>query len=330
MKKILAGMMALAMLLTALALPAMAEEQTASAAASVTAKNGHRGGQPGNGAAGQQPGNGQNAPRDQQPGNGQNAPQGQQPGNGQNVPQGLQPGRNGMNGPRGQAPGNAPQTPGTSGQTAPEAQTPGASGQTTPDTQTPDNGEQTTPDTQTPDTGDQTAPDTSTQATPQQPDQTAQNGRPQAPRNGRGRKDQGSLGRLNLKSLVENNIIDQETLEKIEDYLKKNAPAKPEKPAAAQGTGDGAASTDGTTPPALPEAPADGTTPPALPEAPTDGTGTPAMPENGSAQPESDLLAKLVEEGILTQEQADAILAQMNPSVTETETAAATEEKTNG
>ena len=112
--------------------------------------------------------------------------------------------------------------------------------------------------------------------------------------NGRGPK-----AKVDFKSLVDQGIIDQETYEKIENYLKNNTP---EMPANGQAPAEGSASNEQTEDG---QAPAEGTTPPEMPE----GTTPPELPASGEAPAQDDLLTKLVEAGILTQEQADAIAA---------------------
>ena len=101
-KRTLACVLGVSLLLTAMAVPALAEEQNTVPqiqSSDVTAK----GGRPGNGRM-------QNGPQGQMPGNGnQNGPQGQMPGNGnqnQNGPQGQMPGNGSQNqnGQQGQTP----------------------------------------------------------------------------------------------------------------------------------------------------------------------------------------------------------------------------------
>ena len=175
--------------------------------------------------------NGQGGMPGRMPGNnGQNGQPGQMPGNnGQNGQPGQMPGNNGQNGQPGQMPGN-------NGQNGQPGQMPGNNGQQAPDqnTQTALDGQQ--------------APDQNTQR---------KNGRmPGQNRNGKVPEKM-----LDLKLLVENNIIDQETADRIEAFIKNNLPAKP-----AEGqTADAASGTDSA------QAPADGTNPPEQP----DGTQTP-------------------------------------------------------
>ena len=122
-KRTLACVLGVSLLLTAMAVPALAEEQNTVPqiqSSDVTAK----GGRPGNGRM-------QNGPQGQMPGNGnqnQNGPQGQMPGNGnQNGPQGQMPGNGNQNqnGPQGQMPGNGSQNQnGQQGQTPDETARP--------------------------------------------------------------------------------------------------------------------------------------------------------------------------------------------------------------
>ena len=305
-KKILAAILAIALLLTALVIPAMAEETTNTAqSAAVTAKGGPQGQMPGN--------RNQNGPRNQQGGMGGSnmPPQGQMPGNGsQNAPQqgqqpdastqatpqqGQQPGSGNQNSRPDQRPGKgmrSAQTPAAADQNAAQPQTPAANDQ---NTQAPGNSDQ---NAQTPAAADQNA-QASTNG-----NQKPQKGRMPGKNGFRGGKQDKSV--LNLSELVEKNIIDQETATRIEEYLKNNAPAQ--------------AAANGTTPPEKPEG-NNGTTPPEKPDgdqAGPEGTTPPELPVNGEAATQDDLLAKLVEAGVLTQEQADAITALNTTTTTET------------
>ena len=154
--------------------------------------------------------------------------------NGQGGMPGRMPGNNGQNGQPGQMPGN-------NGQNGQPGQMPGNNGQQAPDqnTQTALDGQQ--------------APDQNTQR---------KNGRmPGQNRNGKVPEKM-----LDLKLLVENNIIDQETADRIEAFIKNNLPAKPaEGQTADAASGATPAGTDSA------QAPADGTNPPEQP----DGTQTP-------------------------------------------------------
>ena len=308
MHKIGAGILTVSLLVTAMALPAMAEngqstDSAATVAAMVTARGGRQGGQmPGNGnnRQGQMPGNGNNQ-QGQVPGNGgnnQNTMPGI-PGN-SNKNQNTMPGMPG-NGNKNQntMPGNPPAMNGQQQQAPQKPETAQQDTQTTPDTQTTEEGAtQETQETQ--------------QQTPQTPAGKGRRGGFQkngrmGPMNGRG------AGHVNFKELVEKGIIGEETLTKIEEYLKKNAPAKPQMPA------DGQTAPDGQTPPEKPEGDQAATD--------TQTQATPVKPEGDSAPtqgelPEEDnLIAKLVEAGILTQEQAETI-ESLTKTTAETNTAA--------
>ena len=245
MKKLIAAVLSISMLLAVLAVPAMAEETDAQsgATAAVTAGGGSRGGQQpgGRGFTG-----GQNAPsRGQAPGRGgKNAvPQEQVPGNGN---------------PNGQNSGQS------DGQNADENSGLAGSQQQTP--------------------------------FPYQKDQRFM----KPGRNHRGGSRAGSIGQrnlpadqapLDLSGLVSKGIIDEETLAKIEEYLKENAPAQPAAPDMTQ-----------------PEKPAENQA--------ADSAEPPALPDGQApvADPLSELLSGFVEKGILTQEQADAISAAVTPA----------------
>ncbi len=286
MKKVFAIILSVSLILAALALPAMAEEtQNAAMTASTLAGRGN-GPQGGRGPGGQRQ-NGQK--NGQMPGQNGNSENGQQapamPGqngnnaNGQQAP--AMPGQNG-----GEANGQAPAMPGdpANGSTENGQQAPAA----------PEN------------TGAEA--DAASSATSQNGQQAPQKGMaPQGKMGGhRGGKDaRGMNGKGSFENLLKNGVIDQNTYNAIMDYMKQHAPA---------GAPNGQAQ-DGTTPPAMPEGEGssqaqDGTTPPAMPEG-AEGTTPPEKPEgeNGQAPQEDDLLKKLVEEGILTQEQADAVAA---------------------
>ena len=297
-KRTLACVLGVSLLLTAMAVPALAEEQNTVPqiqSSDVTAK----GGRPGNGRM-------QNGPQGQMPGNGnQNGPQGQMPGNGnqnQSGPRGQMPGNGSQNqnGPQGQMPGN-----GSQNQNGQQGQTPDANSQATPVNPAPGTENQNAENGQN--TNGQNAENS----------QNAENGQNGTNGNNTGKQNRGKGGRpgrnggkqaagqqapaapFDLKVLVEKGIIDQETADKIEEYLQNNAPAQP---------AEGQAPADGTAP-AQPEenqAAAEGTTPP---EAPVNGQMPPEMPAGTAQGLPAELTAKLVEEGLLTQEQADAISA---------------------
>ena len=121
--------------------------------------------------------------------------------------------------------------------------------------------------------GSQTAPTAPT-------DGTSSATQPQQPANGNGFKG-GKFGgfghrggmRVSFEQLLKDGVITQETYDAIIAYIQKNAPAAP------------AASTDGT----APAAPADGTAPEAAPS-------------------ENPVLSDLLKDGVITQEQYDAII----------------------
>lgn len=333
MKKILAGVLGLSLLLTALAVPSMAEEQTAPAAQ--TAGLAAKGGRNQNGPRGRMPGNnGQNqsGPRGQAPGSNdqnQSGPQGQAPGNNdqnQSGPRGQAPGSNdqNQNGPQGQAPGNSRRN-----QKGPRGQAPGSNGQNQNGSQdqAPDANSQATPpasdangqnsdESQTSDGNSQNAPNGQTSGTDEQNAKQDQNAAPgKNGKQGRGKGGHRNNGTapadqepaFDLQVLVDNGIIDQETADKIDEFLKNSAPGQ---------TAENQAQADSTTPPEKPEGD----------QAPVDGMTPPEMPENTAMIFPEDLLAKLVENGLLTQEQADAISAlsvTTENSPAETMTAAA-------
>ena len=114
---------------------------------------------------------------------------------------------------------------------------------------------------------------------------------PQMPMNG-----QQAPGMIDFDALVTEGVISQETREKIRTFMDEHKPA--DMPSNNQSPADGQAS-DGQQPP---EMPANG-------QAPSDGQQPPEMPSDGQApnggQP--DLLNDLMEAGILTQEECDAI-----------------------
>lgn len=293
MHKIGAGILTVSLMVTAMSLPAMAENgQSADSAATVAAMVTARGGRPG----GQMPGG--NNQQGQMPGNGNNQ-HGQMPSNGgnnQNTMPGI-PGNGNNN--QNTMPGNPPAMNGQQQQAPQKPETAQQDTQTTPDTQTTEEGAtQGTQETQ--------------QQTPQTPAGKGsrggfqKNGR-MGPMNGRG------AGHVNFKELVEKGIIDEEILTKIEEYLKKNAPAKPQMPA------DGQTAPDGQTPPEKPEGDqaATDTQTQATPVKPE---GDPA-PTQGELPEEDNLIAKLVEAGILTQEQAETI-ESLTKTTAETNTAA--------
>ena len=347
--RMIAGVLSVSLLLTAAALPAMAEEDySAAVTASMSAGN-QRGGQ--RGPQGQMPGNDQNSPQGRMPGGNGNGAQGQMPGNDQNGSQGQTPGsqkgQQGQmpggkgNGPQGRMPGNdqnSPQGRMPGGQNSQQGQTPG-SNDNDPQGQLPDVNQNGQQDELPQDGQNSQNSDTNTQIgnQTQQPKMDRRNGknRGDGKRNNLPNEKPDNLPgtSLSLKELVEKGVIDQETMEKIEKYMEENAPALPD----AQ---SGATPADGTTPPEKPDenqAAADGTTPPEKPDVsqvPADGSTPPALPD-GTQAPEDagmmeqdDLLARLVEAGILTQEQADAIQALTPAAPAETASGTAATENT--
>lgn len=126
---------------------------------------------------------------------------------------------------------------------------------------------------------------------------------------GQGMPPQGAPDQINFETLLQNGVIDQTTYDAIIAYIQANQP-----------TG----APDGTEPPEMPDADNNGN-PPALPgdndseitapAAPgSDGNTPPEGPDGGDSgmtPPENGLIRDLVNAGILTQEQADAITAWM-------------------
>ena len=153
----------------------------------------------------------------------------------------------------------------------------------------------------------------------------------------------GPKGRIDFKSLVEKGIIDQETYEKIEEFLKNNAPEGRKAPGtmtSPEKSDDGSGSAEAAAPEknddasesaeaAVPEKNDDGSgsTEAAAPEKPEDNDAS-QQPKAGSAAPQDDLIRRLVEAGILTKEQADAIDAISDTA--EDESAATVTDATNG
>ncbi len=108
----------------------------------------------------------------------------------------------------------------------------------------------------------------------------------QKPALGRGFGRGGRHGRIGFDDLLKDGVIDQETYDAIENYLKEKRTAT-------------AASEDAAAAPAEDEVP---------PETPAEGELPPEMPEGVTADGDPALL-KLVEDGVITKEQYDAILA---------------------
>ena len=199
MKKFIALLMTLALVISALALPALAEEagtttDAATSATTTTAKGG-RGGMPGNG---QQPpamnGNGQNNQNSQQPpamnGNDQNNQNGRQPpamnGNSQSNQNSQQP----------------PSMPGDNQNGQNDQQTPSVSG----------NGRNGQKPSGKPGKGRNS-----------RNGQNNQNGQQPPAMNGSEQNCQPGM-RLDFEQLVRDGVIDQELCEKILNYMKEHAP----------------------------------------------------------------------------------------------------------
>ena len=113
---------------------------------------------------------------------------------------------------------------------------------------------------------------------------------------GRGFGRGGRHGRIGFETLRKDGVIDQETYDAIQNYMK-------EKHSASASSEDAVpAPAEGEVPP---EMPAEGEVPP---EMPADGEVPPAKPE-GEPAGEDPVLAGLLQDGVITQEQYDAILA---------------------
>lgn len=129
----------------------------------------------------------------------------------------------------------------------------------------------------------------------------------------------GMPARMDLKKLLEDGVIDEDTYNAIESYLKENAPEKPESDAdsAQDGQqppekpeGDADSAQDGQQPPEKPESDADnaqdGQQPPEKPEGDTDNAQE--MPEDLGGGLDEVQLKNLLDAGIITQEQYDTLL----------------------
>ena len=112
-----------------------------------------------------------------------------------------------------------------------------------------------------------------------------------------GRQPMGGEGFVDFDALVQSGVITQETRDKIDAYMKENAPEAPADGEASEAPADGE----------TPEAPAEGE----ATEAPTDGEA-PEAPADGE-QP--DLLSDLLADGVITQAEYDAITAAQNTAV---------------
>ena len=140
---------------------------------------------------------------------------------------------------------------------------------------------------------------------------TAENG---APEGTAGRWEEG------LQTLVEQGIIGQETLEAMEKYMEENRPAQPEGvPGGNQGGGAPEMPQGGqnSSAPEMPQGGQNGSAP-EMPQGGQNGSA-PEMPQGGQdGQPQAglmipqDMLKGMLEEGILTQSEYDAILALLS------------------
>ena len=293
MKKIIALLMTIALMISALALPAFAEGATetvdqVTTATRVTAQGGPNGQQPP-----MMPGNGQN---DQ---NGQGGQPPMMPGNGQNDqggPNGQQPpmmpgnGQNDQNGQGGQQP---PEMPGNgqndqnnqNGQQPPEMN---GSEQSSQNGQEGQNGQQSG---NKPGNGKNGKP----QGKPGQKDRAAQNAPGGEPEK-----------QLDFEQLVKDNVITQEICDAILSYMKEHAP---------QGQPDGTAPAEGSEAPNQTEgnAPAQGSEPPAKPEG----------DQNAPGGMEAQLLQELLDNSVITQEIYDLLLEMLTTTDTTAGTAAA-------
>ena len=167
------------------------------------------------------------------------------------------------------------------------------------------NGQQQAPDmdnqngqNQAPDMNGQ-QPKNGAQNNPQKP-----NGQNQKPDDQNAPKDEPS--RVDTKKLLEDGVIDEDTYNAIEDYLKQNAPEKPED----------SEQEDGQQPPEKPENEQDNTQqPPEKPEGEQadDDTEKPELPEIGGGLDEVQLKS-LLDAGVITQEQYDALLELLTGS----------------
>ena len=109
--------------------------------------------------------------------------------------------------------------------------------------------------------------------------------------------------RIDTKKLLEDGVIDEDTYNAIEDYLKQNAPEDSEQE-------------DGRQPSEKPENEQDNTQqPPEKPEGEQadDDTEKPELPEIGGGLDEVQLKS-LLDAGVITQEQYDALLELLESS----------------
>ena len=163
----------------------------------------------------------------------------------------------------------------------PQGQAPDMNGQSNGQNQTPNmngqnNGQNQAPDMNGQSNGQNQAPNMNGQG-------NAQNGQ-QKPDDQNAPKDMPT--RLDAKKLLEDGVIDEDTYNAIEAYLKENAPEKPE-----------GGEQDGQQPPEKPDGEAD-----------DDSADQPELPEIGGGLDEVQL-KNLLDAGVITQEQYDAIVA---------------------
>lgn len=172
--------------------------------------------------------------------------------------------------------------------------------------QAPDmNGQNQAPDMNGQNKGQNQAPDMNDQNHAQndrKPGEGAQGGQ-QKPDDQNAPKDMPT--RLDAKKLLEDGVIDEDTYNAIEAYLKENAPEKPE------------GETDETQqPPEKPEGEQDDAQqPPEKPDGETDDDSAekPELPEIGGGLDEVQLKS-LLDAGVITQEQYDALLELLESS----------------
>lgn len=116
----------------------------------------------------------------------------------------------------------------------------------------------------------------------------------------------GDMPGMAWSKLVEDGVISQETCDAIEEYIKENAPDKPD---------DAADSSERPEPPAKPDD--DGTEPPEKPEG--DESEPPELPEDGERFDgipglTEELLDALLDAGIITEDEYEALL-ELVPAV---------------
>ena len=129
---------------------------------------------------------------------------------------------------------------------------------------------------------------------------------PEAPDGERPDDMPGDMPGMAWSKLVEDGVISQETCDAIEEYIKENAPDKPD---------DAADGSERPEPPAKPDD--DGTEPPEKPEG--DESEPPELPEDGEHIDgipglTEDLLDALLDAGIITEDEYEALL-ELVPAV---------------